>query len=171
MKSIIQRNLPLNLHYSLIGKTYIPIIDSVGCVCQDCGRLISHIATVKGGDKSYNVGFDCLEKLLTNNFMVCNFDLDQLKDYRKQLNKIINFSKELNEILAQNPHVTGLYFEPQSYEGDYWYTYYLLQGNETRKGYNMSKKIKGIDYTTLHKVLANIMDVNIYFDEVELVQS
>lgn len=162
-KQIIQRNLDLTDTYNLIDKNYIPIIDGGGTICQDCGRLISHIALVKGvkQNKHFNVGFDCLTKLLANNTLICNFNAEQLKKYKGQINKVIRFTKELYDIIDQNPNIEGFYFEPQSYKSD-WFTYYILR-YKGDKGYNMSVKIKDIDYEFLHKTVANIIKTkNIY---------
>jgi len=166
MKQIIQRNLPLDTRYTLIDKSYIPVIDGGGTVCADCGRFISHIAHVRSEKgKHYNVGFDCLEKLLKNNHLLCNFNLETLKEYKKQLNKIIRFSREIKELINNNPQMTGLFFEPQAFESDY-YTYYILFNEQTKSRHNMSVKIKGIDYKLLHKTIANIFSekLTIYYN-------
>jgi len=164
MKKVIQRNLPLDVEYTLVGKNYIPILDGGGCVCQDCGRLISHIAIVKANKRSYNVGFDCLEKLLANNFMICNFNLDTLKYYKKQLSTIIRFSKQLLETVNDNKHINGIAFEKPTYASE-WFTFYYL--SDKNKPYNDSKKLKDVDYTTLHKIISNILSnhgIEVYYD-------
>ena len=77
-KKIIQRNLPLNVKYSLEGITYISVLDG-GCTCDNCGKLISNIATVKSDKGTYNIGTDCLETLQQNN------DLLNCVDYTNYL--------------------------------------------------------------------------------------
>lgn len=66
MKKVIQRTLPLNVKYQLISVSYLSIEDGGGCNCDNCGRLITNIAHIKGDD-SYCVGLDCLESIIINN--------------------------------------------------------------------------------------------------------
>lgn len=71
-KTIIQRALPLDIKYSIIGISYISIFDG-GCTCDNCSRLISNIATVKDANgKTYQIGTDCMETLLLNNSLLDN---------------------------------------------------------------------------------------------------
>jgi hypothetical protein len=70
-KRIIQRSLPLNVKYDLISVSYLSLEDGGGCSCENCGKLITNIATVKS-DKVYNIGLDCLETVLLNNELLNN---------------------------------------------------------------------------------------------------
>ena len=71
MKAIIERNLPLDVKYILTDKKYIPLADGYGCTCDNCGKLIANIATVKNTNgNSFNIGFDCLETILINNSLL-----------------------------------------------------------------------------------------------------
>jgi hypothetical protein len=69
-KKIIQRALPLNTKYSLVKISYLSIEDGGGQSCENCGRLITNIATVSGGGKCYDIGTDCLETVLLNNSLL-----------------------------------------------------------------------------------------------------
>ncbi len=158
---MIQRHLDLTKSYELIKKNYVPILDGGGCICSDCGRLIANIATVKSSVGVFDVGFDCLEKVLINNTIIADYDIKDLKTYKKQISKIIRFSKELIEVIKNNPNITGIRFEPQTYESD-WYTFYWLQNDKKTSNFNDCKKIKGIDYKTLIQVLKEILDIDIY---------
>lgn len=68
MKSnrIIERALPLNDNYTFISAKYSPIIDGEACTCDNCGKLISNIATIKNdAGNTFNIGLDCAETLTT----------------------------------------------------------------------------------------------------------
>ena len=95
MKNIIQRNLDLTIKYQLIDKKYIPLIDSVGVVCDNCNKLISNIATIKGGGKVYNIGFDCLDTILLNNMIL---DCKSLKEYEHFKSHVKTYIKKANEL-------------------------------------------------------------------------
>jgi hypothetical protein len=61
-KKVIQRNLPLDVQYTLVGTWYSSIEDSA-CTCQNCGALIANIAEVKSKYGSFLVGMDCASTL------------------------------------------------------------------------------------------------------------
>lgn len=51
--------------YELISVNYIALVDSIGTTCDNCGRLISNIATVEHiSGKQYTIGIDCAKTLL-----------------------------------------------------------------------------------------------------------
>ena len=103
MKTIIQRNLPLDTKYSLIDKHYSSLIDGNGTICENCGRLIANIATVKSGNgKVYNIGFDCLETFLINNSLLDGKSVDDYKKFKKHLPTFIKRAKELKETIKLN---------------------------------------------------------------------
>jgi hypothetical protein len=64
MKKVQQRNLPLDVKYTLVSVSHQSLEDG-GYTCQNCGRLIANIASIKSEDGviSY-VGLDCLDTLL-----------------------------------------------------------------------------------------------------------
>jgi hypothetical protein len=70
-KKVMQRNLSLIENYTFVSAKYISILDGGGCTCDNCGKLISNIVTIKDGNNNfYNVGSDCAETLqsLQNDF-------------------------------------------------------------------------------------------------------
>ena len=97
MKTIIKRNLPLDVKYTVLDRKYIPIFESGGCVCDNCGKLIANIALVKSQNGFYNIGFDCMETFLLNNSLLDGFDIDQHETIKKAIPKIIRFSKQIKE--------------------------------------------------------------------------
>jgi len=102
MKSIIKRNLPLDTHYTLIDKTYISLIDGLGCTCDNCGKLIANIATVKNDDnKTFSIGFDCLETFLINNNLLDNLSVDEYKEFKKQLPTILKHAKKISSDIKE----------------------------------------------------------------------
>lgn len=59
------KNLPTG-KYSLIGSTYVSLIDGEGTCCANCGRLIAELVTVKNEDQNrhFIIGKDCAKSLL-----------------------------------------------------------------------------------------------------------
>lgn len=101
-KAIIQRNLRLDVKYSIVGMDYISVLDG-GCTCDNCNRLISNIATVKDSNgKQSKIGTDCLETLLVNNKLVDNesyinylhSDMPAIQKAKQLRNKILNGQKK-----------------------------------------------------------------------------
>jgi len=108
MKNIIQRNLDLNIKYVLIDKKYIPLIDSVGMVCDNCNKLISNIATIKGGGKVYNIGFDCLDTILLNNMILDGKSLKEYEHFKSHVKTYIKKANELKDIVKEH-NTTKIY--------------------------------------------------------------
>jgi hypothetical protein len=156
MKAIIERNLPLNLTYTLIDKKYIPLVEGFGCVCANCNKLIANIATVKNskGDV-FNIGFDCLESILINNMLLSDNDIELYKYYKSMIPKIIRFSKLIKETTDKYNSITGILFETQTYKSDY-YTYYWLQNNQLTSRQNDYVKFKDIDFDFMVETIKNI---------------
>lgn len=72
-KQIIQRALPLNVKYFLVGTTYQSIEDGGGCSCDNCGKLITNVATIRNeSGNSYAIGLDCLDTILENTKLLDN---------------------------------------------------------------------------------------------------
>lgn len=155
MKAIIQRNLPLNIKYSLIDKKYIPLSEGYGCGCDNCGQLIANIATVRSQDnKVFNIGFDCLETILINNSLLSTGDIAQYEAAKKMIPKIIRFSKHIKELIElNNGRLTGFKFEKPSDFMPEYITYWLLSAG---KPYNTYVKIKDMDFNFLIDTLKNI---------------
>jgi len=62
-KKVIQRNLPLDTRYTFVSAKYISVFDGGGC-CENCGKIISNIVTVKSTEgRYYNIGSDCADTL------------------------------------------------------------------------------------------------------------
>lgn len=117
-KNIIQRNLPLDVKYSLLDKKYISIEDGGGWCCDNCGRLIANMATVSNEQgKQYIIGFDCLETFLINNMLLEGKDIADYQRYKKQLPTFIKKAKELKDIVNQNNgNIASMLFEVKDFE-------------------------------------------------------
>jgi len=158
MKTIIKRNLSLNTKYVVVDKKYIPLENGCGLGCDNCGKLIANIATVRNENgEVFSIGFDCMETLLINNSLLSKNDIVEYERIKKMIPKIIRFSKTLKELDEMNNGLTGFKFErPTGYfAGDGWMTYWLLKGN--MKPYNNSVKIKDIDFDFLLSTLKAIL--------------
>lgn len=155
MKQIIQRALPLNTKYVLTDKKYIPLLESFGTCCDNCGKLISNIATVKNenGD-SFCIGFDCLETILINNSLLSTNDVQQYERAKKMIPKVLSFSKRIKEVL-QKHNITGLKFEKRTYESDF-FPFYWLHNNSLVSRDNDFVKLKEMDFEFLIATLKNI---------------
>lgn len=75
-------NLPKQ-EYELINVCMQTIENGVPCTCDDCGRTIFNIATIKGksDEKTYNVGLSCVKKLLNKSIY---FDLETGRKFERK---------------------------------------------------------------------------------------
>lgn len=156
MKAIIQRKLPLTEQYTLIDKKYIPVIESCGIGCDNCGKLIANIATVKTGTNVYQIGFDCLETILINNQLLCGKDIAEYEVFKKTLPKILRFAKRIKDVIAINAgivNVTGIKFDKPM---DEFYPFYWLQNNQVTSRDNDYIKMKDVELQTVIDTLKNI---------------
>lgn len=97
-KKLIERNLPFSGRYVYLGITRGNIMDGQFCTCDNCGKLITNMVTVKDREslKSYTIGTDCAEtlakaKCLYNNGTQTDYWLD-IYSY----NQVARFVTELN---------------------------------------------------------------------------
>lgn len=157
MKAIIKRNLPLDVKYVCIDKKYIPLLDGGGCVCDNCGKLIANIATIKSVNGCYNIGFDCLETFLLNNSLLDGFDSKEYEQTKKLIGQTVRQAKKLKETIESNKHIniTGLLFEVPKYKTDY-YPFYWLKNNEQKSKDNSYIKIKDNNFEFMLETLKNI---------------
>lgn len=153
MKNIIERKLPLDRTYTLLDKQYVSLESGFGCICDNCGRLIANIATISDNTCTYSIGFDCLDTILTNNMILSKEDIADYVAYKVALSKIMKFITHLKQVLAGCKSVTGLRFEPQNWESDY-YTFYYLHNNSLQSRDNSNVKIKGITFDLLYKIVS-----------------
>ena len=153
MKAIIERALPLTVKYTLVDKKYIPIEQSMGAYCcNNCGKLISNIATVKNEiGESFNIGFDCLETILINNNLLDGKSIEEYREFKRQLPAIIKKSKEIYETIKETNaknivKVNGIQFDKTDFQ--YWsklgkssyLTFHYLFDNG--KKYNSNIRVK-----------------------------
>lgn len=157
MKKIIQRNLPLDVQYVCTDKKYIPLVNSVGLGCDNCGKLISNIATVKSKNGTYNIGFDCLETILINNHLVDNFSKEDLEKVKSDINKCIRIGKYISESISNNKNIniTGLHFNKPLYKSDPYLTFHWEIDNQKSRN-NDYIKAKDVDFDFAIKTLRNI---------------
>ncbi len=162
MKQIIKRNLSLTTQYTVIDKKYIPLENSIGYCCDNCGKLIANIATVRDEkNEVFNIGFDCLETLLINNSLLSTHDIQEYEKVKKMIPKILRFAKSLKETISLNNGLDGFKFERPSgyFANDGYITYWLLKGNQ--KPYNTNVKIKEMDFDFLITTLKAIFTKHI----------
>lgn len=71
-------------NYELIKVCRQTMEEGIPLVCEDCGRVIFNIATIKGltDGKFYNVGLTCVKKLLNKTIY---FDFDNRMKYESEL--------------------------------------------------------------------------------------
>jgi len=155
MKTIIKRNLPLNVTYTVINRKYVPLLDGYGQTCDNCGKLISNIATVKSANGVYDIGFDCMETFLLNNQILSGFDIKEHTRVKKMIPKVIRMAKQIKEFIAINPHfeLVGLEYEKPRWETD-WITWYYIPKNG--KKYNTNIKLKDTDLGFAVDTIKNI---------------
>ena len=154
-KQIIERRLPLNVKYVCTDKKYISLIDGTGCACDNCGKLIANIATVKSINGTYNIGFDCLETFLLNNNLLEDFNLEDYEKVKKWVTQSIRLLKQIKQTIDNNraANITGLKFERPKYDSDF-YPFYWLKNNQTDSRDNDYLKAKGMNFDFLIKTLS-----------------
>lgn len=61
------KNLPVG-QYEKIEVNYVPLVESFGTCCDNCGRLIANLVTVKHTETSqrYIIGQDCAKTLFSD---------------------------------------------------------------------------------------------------------
>lgn len=164
-KQIRQHNLSLSSKYTLIDKYYTGGIEVNALTCSNCDRLICNVAIVKDeSQKTYTIGFDCLETLLINNNLLSGNDVTEYERVKKMIPKVIRFSKKIKETVSESNLITGIRFDKdQSY--DEWFIFYWLVGSETVSRRNDFTKIKEMDINFLIETLKNIFPkLNIYYN-------
>jgi hypothetical protein len=87
--------LPMNTRYKIIDISYGKL-ENQASSCENCGKLISNIATIEdeSNNKRYNVGCDCAEALFTR----CSFGaLMDLKQKQKEHNKKLSLIRKIKK--------------------------------------------------------------------------
>lgn len=81
------KNIPAG-NYTKLGVKYIALIDGGGCTCDNCGRLISNMVTVRNEDenKQYTIGQDCAKNL---------FSEDENNQINKEIKNYISDQKRI----------------------------------------------------------------------------
>jgi hypothetical protein len=184
MKSIIKRNLNLDIKYNLIDKNYISLIDGNGCTCDNCGKLIANIATVKNeNNEIFTIGFDCLETLLLNNNLLNGKSILEYQNFKSFLPSYIKKSKELKETVKntnlQNLNkIVSIEVEAQNFinEVNYWngkidkngkiisskqyftFNYIFENGKKYNSNFKMNNEIDVNDFI---KIIQNITNLQI----------
>lgn len=164
MKQIIERNLPLTQCYNLIETKYIPLIEGIGCTCDNCGKLIANIATVRGEENNtvYNIGFDCLDTMLLNNQILRGEDLDNYNAAKKSVPKVKKIKEFFQEFITNNPFTKKVEIEKQ------WGTwlYYAFFNEYGKQFWNDGTKIKeDLHAPTLLASLKSIKNVEFIYSE------
>jgi hypothetical protein len=102
VKTAIQRNLPLDIPYTLIGSYYGSIEDGNSTICSNCGKLICNVATVQSKYGKFDVGMDCASTLTgvkdTLDYMQHKYQFDQGKQARATILKMIKKGANVIEI-------------------------------------------------------------------------
>lgn len=158
LKNIIERKLDLTVCYNLIETKYIPLVESYGIGCDNCGKPIARIATIKAEStgKVYDIGFDCLDTILLNNQILRGEDLDNYNACKKSLTKIMKIKEEIQLCLIDNVKfiypVTRIELHTDI-KG--WLSYYFYDANGKNRG-NACTKIKDLHFPTLLATLQQI---------------
>ena len=101
-KRVIERNVPLNQRYEVVSSFYQSLEDGGGAICENCGRLITNVATIKGltDGRMYSIGMDCAETITSIKdeleFYMAKSAFQQAKSARACILKLVKKAKELN---------------------------------------------------------------------------
>lgn len=121
--------------YELVNVCRQTMEEGTPLICDDCGRVIFNIATIKGkmDGKTYNVGMTCVKKLLNKTIY---FNFETMLDYERQVSlwneawntrKWIDKQQKQKEKNGQKPYVLTL-CEYYSETDKCVYIYVNLQG-------------------------------------------
>ncbi|PXV66839.1 hypothetical protein CLV62_104100 [Dysgonomonas alginatilytica] len=132
--------MSLEQTYTLMDKFYIPILESLGHCCQNCFKPLANIAIVKGekDNKTYSIGFDCLETFLLNNALLEGKSIAEFEKAKKSLPKVKNLLHYYSEQIKQLQRVSSMTFEIIS--SGRWIETYFYSGEKII--WNDSEKIK-----------------------------
>jgi hypothetical protein len=102
---VARHNLPIDRKYTLVGFDYAGTFeDGGGATCENCGRLIVNIATLKDNEgHSYIVGLDCAETLQLTD----SDDFWKLKEREALHRKVVKFIKDIKNEIAQGKEITA----------------------------------------------------------------
>jgi len=167
-KRIIQRNLPLNVKYQLIDKTYIPLVDSIGTCCDNCNKLIANIATVKNeAGKVYNIGLDCLETFLLNNKLLDGASEADFLHYKKNFKSYLRVAKIIMDSMHNNEtkNFVALKFDVTDFKDWLKYSHgensrsYITFYYINKAGRECNEAIKILDRTNIEDFLKVIKSI------------
>lgn len=106
-------NLPTQ-EYELIRICMQTLENGTPSTCDDCGRIIFNIATIKGKSdgKTYNVGLSCVKKLLNKSIY---FDLETGWEFERKENE---WKKAMNNLKWLKKHSEKDLYEFSVYKYD-----------------------------------------------------
>ncbi|MDP2720534.1 MAG: hypothetical protein Q8O75_01145 [bacterium] len=104
-KDVRRYNLPLDHKYSLISIEYTgSLLDGGGSACENCGKLIVNIATVRTEEnKIYHIGTDCAETL---SFTDHN-DFWKVREAQARHAKLMGYARKVKKAQAEGVKVTS----------------------------------------------------------------
>lgn len=95
----MKQNIPAG-QYELIRSTYISLMDGGGTICENCGRIIANIVTVKHeSGKHFCIGQDCAKTILSKQD---NQTVDTVIKYETRLHKKLTELKKYNKPYVLN---------------------------------------------------------------------
>lgn len=149
MKQIIERNIRLNVCYNLIETKYVSLIESYGCACDNCGKLIANIATIKSemDGNIYNIGFDCLDTILLNNQILRGEDLENYKAGKKCMAKVMKIKTEIMDFLNRNSFISKVELITETFLPGWLTLHYYNSAGVLR--WNDGIRIKEMHFPTL----------------------
>lgn len=106
-------NLPTQ-EYELVGICMQTVENGTPSTCDDCGRTIFNIATIRGKSdgKTYNVGLSCVKKLLNKSIY---FDLETGWEFERQKNE---WEQAMNNLRWLKKHLEKDLYEFSVYKFD-----------------------------------------------------
>lgn len=149
IKRIIQRKLSLEQKYTLLRTVHKSLTDGDCVGCENCGKLIANIATIKGDadNKTYLIGMDCLETFLINNNLLDGKSVEEFNKTKKSLPKAITIIKSISDFLDNNKFIDEVVIEFLKMYQYKWITInYYYNGKQK---YNDGAKVKDFDINLL----------------------
>lgn len=104
-KNVRRYNLPLDHKYTLVGIEYLgSLLDGGGSSCENCGKLIVNVATVKTEQGNvYGIGLDCAETLSFTD----NTTYWKLKEAEAKHNKMMGWARKVKQAKKDGKTITS----------------------------------------------------------------
>lgn len=161
IKELRVGKLPVDRSYTYVSRFYIPLMESTGTCCENCGRPIANIATIREANGTLHyVGMDCLETIIQLT-KVHNIALVDIIRFRAEFPKVFNKLKKIDDIVAKNRknniNITGILVDMSMSNENWLYYYYVTDNNEDSRDNDCIRLAKDTDLDMYIEYLPHVV--------------